>query len=254
VALIVGGGGMVALAGWAGWHAAFGAGAALFAVVLLLTLWLPDDRGERIHKQNLFRDLAQWARRPKAGVLLAIVFLYRLGELAIVTMIKPFWVDRGFSAAEIGTITTVVGVIISVAGAVAGGAIVARIGLWRALLWLGIAQTMSNLGYAIVATIGDTGRWAIYAAAALENFGFGLGTAAFLSFLMSICDRERAATEYAALTATFALTRALIGPVSGWIAENLGYATFFWSTVLFGVPSLLLLPLVKHETSVFQRD
>ncbi|MEK6375092.1 MAG: MFS transporter [Acidobacteriota bacterium] len=244
VALIVGGGGMVALAGWAGWHAAFGAGAALFAVVFLLALWLPDDRGDRAHKQNLLRDLAQWARRPKAGVLLAIVFLYRLGELAIVTMIKPFWVDRGFSAAEIGTITTVVGVIISVAGAVVGGAIVARIGLWRALLWLGIAQTMSNLGYAIVATI-DAGRWAIYAAAALENFGFGLGTAAFLSFLMSICDRERAATEYAALTATFALTRALIGPVSGWIAQNLGYATFFWSTVFFGIPALLLLPLVR---------
>ena len=252
VALLVGGGGLAALVDWAGWHAAFGAGAAVLAVILVLTLWLPDDRGERAQKQNLLRDLAQWARRPKAGVLLAIVFLYRLGELAIVTMIKPYWIDRGYTPGEVGTITTTVGVIISVAGAIAGGAIVARIGVWRALLWLGIAQTTSNLGYAIVATI-DAGRWAIYAAAAVENFGFGLGTAAFLSFLMSLCDRERAATEYAMLTATFGLTRALIGPLSGWIAQNLGYATFFWSTVFFGIPALLLLPLVKNETSVFQR-
>jgi len=253
VALLVGGGGLAALVDWAGWHAAFGAGAAVLAVILVLTLWLPDDRGERTQKQNLLRDLAQWARRPKAGVLLAIVFLYRLGELAIVTMIKPYWIDRGYTPGEVGTITTTVGVIISVAGAITGGAIVARIGVWRALLWLGIAQTMSNLGYAIVATI-DAGRWAIYAAAAVENFGFGLGTAAFLSFLMSLCDRERAATEYAMLTATFGLTRALIGPLSGWIAQNLGYATFFWSTVFFGIPALLLLPLVKNETSVFQRN
>ena len=253
VALLVGGGGLAALVDWAGWHAAFGAGAAVLAVILVLTLWLPDDRGERAQKQNLLRDLAQWAHRPKAGVLLAIVFLYRLGELAIVTMIKPYWIDRGYTPGEVGTITTTVGVIISVAGAIAGGAIVARIGVWRALLWLGIAQTTSNLGYAIVATI-DAGRWAIYAAAAVENFGFGLGTAAFLSFLMSLCDRERAATEYAMLTATFGLTRALIGPLSGWIAQNLGYATFFWSTVFFGIPALLLLPLVKNETSVFQRD
>jgi len=244
IALLVGGGGLAALVDWAGWHAAFGAGAAILAVILVLTLWLPDDRGERTRKQNLLRDLAQWARRPKAGVLLAIVFLYRLGELAIVTMIKPYWIDRGYSPGEVGTITTTVGVIISVAGAIAGGAIVARIGVWRALLWLGIAQTMSNLGYAIVATI-DAGRWAIYAAAAVENFGFGLGTAAFLSLLMSLCDRERAATEYAMLTATFGLTRALIGPLSGWIAQNLGYATFFWSTVFFGIPALLLLPLVR---------
>jgi PAT family beta-lactamase induction signal transducer AmpG len=103
---------------------------------------------------------------------------------------------------------------------------------------------MSNLGYAAVATM-NAGRWAIYAAAVVENFGFGLGTAAFLAFLMAICDRERAATEYAMLTATFGLTRALIGPVSGWIAQHAGYPTFFWSTVFFGAPALFLLPLVK---------
>jgi len=243
-ALIIGGGGLAALAGRAGWHEAFGTGAAVFAGILFMTLWLPDDRGERAVKQNLLQDLAHWIKRPRAGVLLAIVFLYRLGELAIVTMIKPFWADRGYSLAEIGTVTTVIGVIVSVAGALVGGIIVARLGLWRALLWLGIAQTMSNLGYAVVASI-EAGRWAIYAAAVLENFGFGLGTAAFLSFLMALCDRERAATEYAMLTAIFGLTRALIGPVSGWIAQNLGYATFFWSTVFFGLPALLLLPLVR---------
>ena len=98
-----------------------------------------------------------------------------------------------------------------------------------------------------------TRRWAIYAAAVTENFGFGLGTAAFLAFLMALCDREHAATEYAMITATFGLTRALIGPVSGSIAQHLGYPAFFWSTVFFGLPALLLLPLVKDETSVFQR-
>ena len=253
VAIIVGGGGMAALAGRAGWHGAFGAGAAVFAIMFLVALSLPDDRGERAEKQNLLRDLAQWARRPRAGILLAIVFLYRLGELAIVTMIKPYWVDRGYSPAEIGTITTIIGVIVSVAGVIAGGAVVARFGLYRALLWLGVAQTMSNLGYALVSMV-SAGRWAIYAAAVVENFGFGLGTAAFLAFLMSICDRERAATEYAMLTATFGLTRALVGPVSGWIAQNAGYATFFWSTVFFGVPALLLLPLVKDIVTPSESD
>ena len=153
IAIIAGGGGLAAVGGRFGWSSAFGTGAALFAIVLIIALWLPDDRGERAKRQSLFRDLAEWARRPRAAVLLTIVFLYRLGELAIVTMIKPYWVDRGYSPAEIGTITTVVGVTVSVAGVLAGGAIVARFGLYRALLWLGIAQTMSNLGYALVATI-----------------------------------------------------------------------------------------------------
>jgi PAT family beta-lactamase induction signal transducer AmpG len=243
-AIIVGGGGLAALVDRAGWRGAFGAGAAIALVIFALALTLPDDRGERAERQNIIRDLADWFTRPRAGVLLAIVFLYRLGELAVITMIKPYWVDRGYTPTEIGTITTVIGVSVSIVGAILGGIVVAKIGLYRALIWLGIAQTMSNLGYALVATM-NAGRWAIYAAAIVENLGYGLGTAAFLAFLMSICDRERAATEYAMLTATFGLTRALISPVSGLIAQHAGYPAFFWATVFFGIPALFLLPAAR---------
>jgi PAT family beta-lactamase induction signal transducer AmpG len=212
---------------------------------------LPDDRGERTERANLFADLARWLRRPRAGVLLAIVFLYRLGEFAIVTMIKPYWVDRGYSPAEIGTITSVVGVIVSVIGVIIGGWFVARFGLYAGLLWLGIAQTASNLGYAIVATI-EAGRWAIYAAAVVENLGYGVGTAAFLAYLMSICDRDRAATEYALLSAAFGFTGTLMATVSGYIAQYAGYAVYFWLTVFLGIPVLFILPLIRHEASILR--
>ena len=133
---------------------------------------------------------------------------------------------------------------VSVAGVLAGGAIVARFGLYRALLWLGIAQNASNVGYALVATTA-AGKWAIYAAAVVENLGYGAGTAAFLAFLMSICDRERAATEYALLTAAYGLTGSMMVAASGYIAKYGGYPLFFWLTVFLGVPALLLLPKVK---------
>jgi PAT family beta-lactamase induction signal transducer AmpG len=246
-ALIVGGGGLVALSGVIGWRGSFATSGAIAVIVFVIALRLPEDRGagaERKSIVDLFRGLGEWLRRPRAGVLLAIVLLYRLGELAIYTMIKPYWVDRGYSPAEIGTITAVIGVIVSILGAIAGGAIVARIGLYRAMLWLGAAQILSNLGYAIVATT-HAGRWAIYAAAVVENIGYGLGTGAFLAFLMAICDRERAATEYAMLTAAFGLTRVLIGTPSGWITQNYGYPFYFWLTVFLGIPGLVLVPFVK---------
>ena len=248
-ALIAGGGGLVALSSVTGWRGSFAASAAIAMMVLVIALRLPDDRGGKEQRKpiiELFRGLGQWLSRPRAGVLLAIVLLYRLGELAIYSMIKPYWVDRGYSPAEIGTITAVVGVIISILGAIAGGAIVARIGLYRAMLWLGAAQILSNLGYAIVATT-HAGRWAIYAAAIVENIGYGLGTGAFLAFLMAICDRERAATEYAMLTAAFGLTRVVIGTPSGWIAQHAGYPAYFWLTVLLGIPGLLLVPFVREQ-------
>lgn len=244
IALMVGGGAFAALAGKTSWHAAFVAAAIVTFVIFLYTWTLPDDRGERTEGANFLKDLGHWLTRPRAALLISVVFLYRLGEFAIIKMIKPYWVDRGYSAAEIGTITSVVGVIVSVIGVMIGGYVVAKIGLYRALFWLGIAQIVSNIGYALVATF-HAGRWAIYAAAVSENLGFGMGVAAFLAFLMAICDRERAATEYALLSAIFGLTGTLMGIASGYLAQYAGYAVYFWVTVLLGVPVLLLLPRIR---------
>jgi MFS transporter, PAT family, beta-lactamase induction signal transducer AmpG len=244
IALMLGGGGLAALGGIAGWRVAFGAAALVSLIILAFTWRLPDDRGERKERANLLKDLAHWLRRPNSGWLLAVVFLYRIGEFAVITMIKPYWVDRGYSAAEIGTITSVIGVIVSIVGVMLGGFVVAKLGIYRGLIILGIAQVISNLGYALVATT-NAGRWAIYAAAISENLGYGAGVAAFLAFLMAICDRERAATEYALLTAVFGLTGRLVGMASGYVAEAFGYAGYFWITVALGIPVLFLLPFIR---------
>jgi PAT family beta-lactamase induction signal transducer AmpG len=265
---------LAALAQHAGWGTAYSTTAGIALTILLFSFALPDDRGgtpltrhEKTQPSpggrgwpegpgegrattptSFIAAFKRWLTRPSAGLLLAIAFTYRLGEFAVVSMIKPYWVDRGYSPAEIGTITSIIGVIVSIAGAIAGGAIVARIGIWRSLLWLGLAQVLSNLGYALVATF-HAGRWSIYAAAITENLGYGLGTAAFLAFLMSICDRERAATEYALLSAAYGLTATIISSASGYIAKHAGYPAYFWLTVLLGIPALLLLPTIRgYET------
>jgi PAT family beta-lactamase induction signal transducer AmpG len=240
---------LAALAQRSGWRAAYSTAAGVALFILLISFGLPDDRGgAQNERPDFIAAFKRWLTRPSAGLLLAIAFTYRLGEFAVVSMIKPYWVDRGYTPAEIGTITSIIGVIVSIAGAIAGGAIVARIGIWRSLLWLGFAQCISNLGYALVATF-HAGRWSIYAAAITENIGYGLGTAAFLAFLMSICDRERAATEYALLSAAYGFTGTIIASASGYIAKHAGYPAYFWLTVLLGIPALLLLPTIRgYET------
>ncbi|HEY2828900.1 MAG TPA: MFS transporter [Thermoanaerobaculia bacterium] len=240
---------LAVLAQRAGWGAAYSTAAGIALLILLISFGLPDDRGStQKERPDFIAAFKRWLTRPSAGLLLTIAFTYRLGEFAVVSMIKPYWVDRGYSPAEIGTITSIIGVVVSIAGAIAGGAIVARIGIWHSLLWLGFAQCLSNLGYALVATF-HAGRWSIYAAAITENLGYGLGTAAFLAFLMSICDRERAATEYALLSAAYGLTATIISSASGYIAKHAGYTAYFWLTVLLGIPALLLLPTIRgYET------
>jgi PAT family beta-lactamase induction signal transducer AmpG len=89
----------------------------------------------------------------------------------------------------------------------------------------------------------------MYGAAVAESFCDGLGTAAFMSFLMYICDRENAATEYAVLSATFALPRTFIGSTSGVLVESLGYTGYFWLTAALALPGLLMLPLIRARVS-----
>jgi PAT family beta-lactamase induction signal transducer AmpG len=176
--------------------------------------------------------------------IVAFALLYKLGDQAILRMIEPFWVDSGRSLSEIALVANTVGLTLTIAGALVGGAFVGRHGLYAGLLWLGLAQGATNLGYAVVAATALPPQ-ALWFASAAENFAQGLGTAALLAFLTASCRRENAATEYALLSALFAFSREIAGALSGFGAERMGYAGFFAFTTLLAVPGLALLPLLR---------
>ena len=247
VAMILAGGGIAALADRLGWRGAYSVAAFVpLGIIAVLVFALPHHAGGRERQENPFRALFTWLARPRALALLAIVLLYRLGDSSMRPMIAPFWVSRGFSATEVGNVTTTLGMVCTIAGAIAGGMFVTRFGIFRGLLWLGMLQMLSNLGYASVAGM-TTGRGGMYAAAIIETFCDGLGTAAFLSFLMFICDKANAATEYAMLSALFALSRTFAGMVSGYFAQDLGYARYYLLTAALALPGLALLPLIRNR-------
>jgi len=153
-------------------------------------------------------------------------------------------VDRGLSVEEIGLVSTSLGAGATIVGALAGGVLTSRWGIFRSLWILGLFQAVSNLGYA-AAAYAEAGRPGIYAASLVESFTGGLGSAAFLSFLMHVCDKRQAATEYALLSAIFGLTRSLAGAVSGWGAARMGYPAYFALTFLLAFPAFALLPWVR---------
>ena len=160
-------------------------------------------------------------------------------------MIKPFWRRSGLSLEEIGVISTGIGSLTTVAGAAAGGWLVSRLGIARALWIVGGLAILSNLGYAGAAASGS-GRSAIIAASIVESFCTGLATAAFMSFLMRICDRDHATVQYATLTAAYAFAGRMLGTASGVLREEFGYAGFFALTAVFTLPAFAALPLAAR--------
>ena len=244
VALFVGGGGFLILADVTGWHFLWVALAVVFftlAVAAWLSPRVPLDSSVRRHT---IRPVLRWVFRWRMVPVLLFVLLFKVGDSTLGRMVKPFWVDRGYSLTEIGSISVTLGTVLTILGALTGGWIVNRIGIFRSLLWLGLAQLVSNIGYVVVAAV-DLPRESIYVASVIESFTQGLGTAAFLSFLMNLCDKEHAATQYAILSALFALTRDVAGAFTGIGVESFGYAVFFALTTALAVPGLALLPLIR---------
>jgi len=204
----------------------------------------------------VFGALMELLRRPGIVPVLLFILIFKLPDAAMGFMVKPFWVDAGFTAAQIGLVSVNIGLALSIAGGIAGGWITDRIGILHALWILGLVQAASNLGYwaaalAIPAAVPGmpvpaAHQAILYSASAIESFTGGLGTAAFLAFLMAIVRRDRAATEYALLSSVFALSRSVAGWAGGLGAQSMGYANWFLLTFFFVFPSLLLLPWVRR--------
>lgn len=240
------GGGLLLLADPLGWPATFAIAAlvwALLAASLAACPRLPVPESER---RDIWGSLRRWVERPSAVGAFLFVLLYRLGDRAMGPMVKPFWVDRGFEYAEIASVSIGVGAAATVAGAVLGGIVVARIGITRALFALGFLALASNLGYAAAATWPESGRPGVYAASVVESFCSGLATAAFLSFLMRICEKQHAAVQYAVAYAMASIAGALVSIPSGQLTEWLGYGAYFALTACFGLPAFAFLPAARR--------
>jgi PAT family beta-lactamase induction signal transducer AmpG len=267
IALIASGGGLVVLASWFGWQAAFFTAAAWFAVLAVGARAAPRVDVPLAERRRWLAPMREWLFRPGAWAVFAFVLTYKLGDAAIGRMIKPFWIDRGLSVGEIGVVSSSIGMVATIAGALIGGRLTSRWGIYRALFVLGLAQAVSNLGYGTVALLEppqpqlpagslaallEPARLLIYASSMTESFTSGLGTAAFLAFLMHVCEKEHAAVQYAALSAVFALSRDVAGAISGWATTALGYAPYFVLTFFLAFPALALLPLIRawiHDRS-----
>lgn len=181
---------------------------------------------------------------------LALIVLYKLGDAFAGSLSTSFLIKGvGFTQTEVGAVTKVSGLIATLVGAVLGGLLMTRWSLFKSLLAFGILQAVSNLAYWFLSIQGKdialmTG--AIW----LENLCGGMGTAAFVAFLMTLTDKRFSAAQFALLSALSAVGRVYVGPTAGVLVESVGWSTFFLITVLFALPGILLLIFLRKEVRI----
>ena len=252
IAMLVSGAGALILADqWLGWQATYWLMAALMGVGMAAT-WLavePAPRGEppRTLDAAVAKPFAEFFAREGAVALLLLVVLYKLGDAFAGNLTTTFLLrGPGFSLTEVGAINKGFGLAATIFGALAGGALMAKMRLYRALLVFGALQAVTNLGFMLLAASGKSYALMV-AVIGLENLCGGMGTAAYVALLMALCDRRFSATQYALLSALSAVGRVYVGPVAGYLVAGAGWQMFFFFSFLIALPGLALLVWMRER-------
>jgi PAT family beta-lactamase induction signal transducer AmpG len=227
--------------------------------------------------ETLLGGLNSYFAQPGAAAFLAFIVLYKLGDAFAGSLMTPFLLQAmHYSTAEVGVVNKVIGLWLTIGGALLGGALMLRLGLWRALLLFGVLQMASNLGFWWLAVNGrdmlpgltipafdwgfvklvhatpvDGGLLLVIAA---ENLSGGMGTAAFLALLMSLCNQRFTATQFALLSAFASVGRVWVGPLAGVLAESIGWPAFFVVSTAAAVPALAMLWWMRVAVRALEYD
>ncbi|MDH3806113.1 MAG: AmpG family muropeptide MFS transporter, partial [Gammaproteobacteria bacterium] len=229
------------------WHTVFVVVALFMGVGIVLTLIIQEAITNPTPPRTLreavvepFREFVQRKGLSGAALILAFMFLYKLGDNMATALQSPFFVDVGFTLTQIGVISKFAALIAATVGGLAGGVVMIKLGINRALWLFGVVQVISILGFAVLSVVGAD-PWMLGAVVAFEYLGVGLGTAAFIAFIARTTNPVFAATQFALFTALTAVPRTLANAVTGIIVEQVGWTSFFLLCTALAIPGMLLL-------------
>jgi len=250
-ALLVSGAAALILSDHLPWRTVYVLMGGLMTIGCAATLIAPeplreDPAGRAVEPPGSLRDavvlpLVEFFRRPGSLEILLFVILYKIGDVAAAQMTTPYILQHvGFSRTELGAVFKGLGMAATIAGSLAGGALMIRWSLKRSLFVFGVLQGVSTLSFILLEF---TGRqvWALGVVIGIENVCSGMGTAAYTALLMGLCNTRFTATQYALLSSLMAVSRYITGAPTGYLAAAVGWPAFFTVCALLAVPGLLLL-------------
>ena len=208
---------------------------------------LPEGTGLR---EALVAPFAEYVHRRGWSALLmvlAFMFLYKIGDNMATALATPFYLDMGFSMTQIGLVAKHAALWPAIIGGLLGGLIMVRLGINRSLWLFGVVQVVSILGFAVLASNGPL-VWLLALVISFEYLGVGMGTAAFTAFIARETSKTYAATQFALFTALAALPRTFANASTGFIVEQVGWVHFFLLCAILALPGMLLLLRVAPWT------
>lgn len=276
VALLAAGAGALHIASAGDWSLAYGAMAVLMGVGMLTTLiirepevavdahtWQMEQRVidylDRTRHRGWRRDLTAWFIGAVVGpfadfwqrfgvtalAILVFIGVFRISDIFMGVMANPFYLDLGFSKAEIANIAAAFGLAMTLTGAAVGGLLVMRFGILRMLIFTAILAPLTNLTFSWLALLGPQTYGLVFAIMA-DNISGGLAISVFIAYLSSLTNTAYTATQYALFSSIMTLPGQFLAGFTGLLAEHVGWFWFFISSAIVGLPAIVLAVLLAR--------
>ncbi|NKB46198.1 MAG: MFS transporter [Legionellales bacterium] len=254
IGMIISGGIALMLADSLGWRMTYFIMAGLMSIGMVASWFAPTPENHLVPPASLHeavvKPFVHFFQRRKAVWLLALIILYKLGEAmtsATSSVSTTFFLrELDFSLTMVGSVTKIFGMLATIVGAVVGGIVMTRLPLFHALLAFGILQAVTNLLYWLLSIVGH--HVPLFIVTIFIDYGCGgMGLAALIALIMTLCDKRYSATQFALLSAIAALPRIFTGPISGFMVEQLGWSVYFLWTFVLALPALLLLWWMRRD-------
>ena len=237
---------LAAALNWSHVYQIMAAGVFIGIITILLTREPENNKASRPYTLRakivnaVIKPFADFMKRQHWGMILLFIFLYRMSDAYVAPMAYPFFDDIGFTKVQIASIIKIYGLIATIIGTFAGGIIVSRLGLIKSLVICGFLQGASNLVYVGQVYAGNSAP-ILMINIFIENISGGMGTAAFVAYLSSLCNKKYTATQYALLSSFMGAARDLFAATSGMVAAAVSWQNFFILTTFMAVPGMLVL-------------
>jgi PAT family beta-lactamase induction signal transducer AmpG len=251
IAMLIAGAVALCMADRIGWQYTYWSMALLMALHLLVTFFSQEPPIKDTPTSTLFETYIEpfriFFKKKYAFSVLLFVFVYKLGDVFTLVLGTTFLIRGiGFSLTDIGLLYKLVGMLGIFLGAIVGGWWIKKMSLLRGLLIFGIIQAVTNLPFMGLAICGKN-YGLLVITILIENFGSGLGSVAFMAFIMGLCDRHYTATHFALLSALAAIGRVFVGPFAGIMVEHIGWTQYYLVAFLMGFPGIVMLAWIKRH-------
>ena len=185
----------------------------------------------------------------KATSILLLIGLYRISDVVLGVMANVFYIEKGFSIAEIATYSKFFGTIATIVGGVIGGLASVHLGVMRSLFIGALISALSNILFAWLALVTADVKILAFVITA-DNVASGFAGATFIVYLSALTSIKFTATQYALFSSTMLFLPKLIAGYAGGFVNLFGYPTFFIFTAIIGVPVLLLIMWINKTIKI----